>query len=149
MTARGTEIVDHIITELEKITVAGGFHTAAGSQVTRGRPESLKISKTRLPMISVSTSSNVPVRAKPGTVIKSREVLVTGLVDAADRDYEPELDALDEDIAMALASLLGIDAMPNTTEVTISGGEYIHPEPGSNTAGVTHTITISYPLTKN
>ena len=149
MVARGTELVDRIISELQTITTAGGYQTNAGASVTRGRPEALKIEKSDLPMISVSTSSNTPTRAKPRTVIKSREVLVTGLVDADARDYEPELDSLDEDITLALATLLGIDALPGTTEVTISGGDYIHPESGSNTAGVTHTITISYPLTKN
>ncbi|MFP3979168.1 hypothetical protein [Marinobacter sp. KMM 10035] len=148
MPARGTELVDQIRTALEKVTAANGYHTDAGLRVTRGRPENLQVEKAQLPVITVSTSSSTPGAAKPSTVIKSREVLVTGLVDADERDYEPELDQLDEDITMALAQMLGIDALPNTTNVSISGGDYIHPESGSNTAGVTHTITISYPLTK-
>ena len=149
MSAKGTALVNRIIEELERIRPGNGFHTSAGNKVTRGRPESLRINQDDLPLISVSTSSNAPGAAKPKTVMKSREVLVTGMVDANDRDYEPELDELDEDITMALASLLAMDALPNTTNVSISGGDYVHPESGSNTAGVTHTITISYPLTKN
>jgi len=146
MPARSTALVDRIIDELEKITTANGFQTDAGAKVTRGRPEALKIEQGDLPLISVSTSSSAPGSAKPRAVIKTREVLITGMVDANDRDYEPDLDELDEDITRALASLLAIDALPNTTNVSISGGDYVHPEPGSSTAGVTHTITISYPL---
>ena len=149
MAAKGTALVNRIIEELERIRPENGFRTSAGNKVTRGRPESLRINQHDLPLISVSTSSSAPGAAKPKTVMKSREVLVTGMVDANDRDYEPELDELDEDITMALASLLAMDALPNTTNVSISGGDYVHPESGSNTAGVTHTITISYPLTKN
>lgn len=149
MAAKGTALVDRVIEELKRIRPENGFHTSAGNKVTRGRPESLRINQDDLPLISVSTSSNAPGAAKPKTVMKSREVLVTGMVDANDRDYEPELDELDEDITMALASLLALDALPNTTNVSISGGDYVHPESGSNTAGVTHTITISYPLNKH
>lgn len=149
MPARGTELVDRTIQELERISSVNGFHTDAGSRVTRGRPEALSVEKAGLPLISVSTSSSTPGSAKPGAVIKVREVLVTGIVDANDRDYEPDLDELDEDITMALAALLDMDALPSTTVTTIAGGDYIHPEGGSNTAGVTHTITISYALKKN
>ncbi|MDY6797677.1 MAG: hypothetical protein SVX28_02840 [Pseudomonadota bacterium] len=149
MAAHATAIVDRIIEVLEQITTGNGFLSSAGQNVTRGRPEKLKIEKTQLPVITVSTANSSPGAAKPTTVIKTREVLVTGIVDAVDRDYEPDLDNLDEDITLALAQLLAIDAMPGTTEVSISGGDYVHPESGSNTAGVTHTITISYPLTKH
>ncbi|UDL03974.1 hypothetical protein [Marinobacter sp. CA1] len=149
MPARGTELVDRIIQELERISPANGFHTDAGSRVTRGRPESLELQQAGLPLISVSTSASDPVTAKPRAVIKAREVLVTGLVDANERDYEPDLDELDEDITMALLALMGMYALPSTTEITITGGDYIHPEGGSNTAGITHTITISYALKKN
>lgn len=147
MVAIGTELVDSIKEQLELITTANGFHTNAGNRVSRGRPENLEVKTDQLPLITLSTTSSAPGSAKPKTVIKTREVLVTGMVDANERDYEPELDELDEDITLALAQLLGIDALPNTTNVSISGGEYVHPEGGSNTAGVTHTITISYPLT--
>lgn len=148
MKARATELVDHIIEALESITEANGFLTSAGLRVGRGRPETLYIGHADLPLITVSTSTSTPGPAKPRTVIKTREVMVTGMVDANAKDYEPELDQLDEDIALALSHLMGIDALPNTTDISLSGGDYIHPESGSNTAGVTHTITISYPLTK-
>lgn len=148
MKARGTELVDRIIAALGVIAPGNGYYTDAGLRVGRGRPETLSIKQADLPLITVSTSASAPGPAKPRTVIKTREVMVTGMVDAKAQDYEPELDQLDEDIAMALAQLLGIDSLPNTTDVSLSGGDYIHPESGSNTAGVTHTITISYPLTK-
>lgn len=70
------------------------------------------------------------------------------MVDASAQDYEPGMDQLDEDIALALAPLVGIDAMPGTMSVELGGGDYQHPEGGSNIAGVVHTITVSYSLTK-
>ncbi|OEY68009.1 hypothetical protein BG841_10270 [Marinobacter sp. X15-166B] len=145
--ARGTEISDRVIQALEAITMAGGFHTDAGLRVTRGRAELLQVEQTDLPMIAVSTSSSANAAVKPRTVRKTRELEIIGLVDAADRDYEPELDGLDEDIALALSGLTGIDELPGTMNIEISGGEYQPPAGGSNIAGVLHTVTVSYVLT--
>jgi hypothetical protein len=146
---KGTDLVNQIITALETITVANGYHSDAGLQVTRGRPENLKLDDMTLPAISVSTVSSQGTVAKPSTVRKERAVLIVGLVDADSNDYEPSLDDLDEDINRALAPLTAMDALPGTLQVTFSGGEYTHPEGGSNTAAVSFTFTISYPLQLN
>lgn len=149
MTVRGTNVVDQIIQVLEQIAISNGFHTDAGQRVKRGRPESLTINKQDLPAISVSTRESQIVAVKPRALIKTRAVEVVGIVDAAERDYEPLLDAVDEDIALALAGLTALDSLPGATDITISGGEFLHPESGSNTAGVSHTVSISYSLTKH
>ncbi|GGE75929.1 hypothetical protein GCM10011533_30390 [Streptosporangium jomthongense] len=145
--SRGTELTDRIMLALSEITLAGGYQTDAGQRVKRGRPESLQLKSSDLPMISVSTEINAPEAVKPRTVRKLRSVEIVGMVDAADRDYEPDLDSLDEDISIALAKLTGIDELPGTLSLEISGGEYRHPDSGSNIAGVTHTVTIGYVLT--
>ena len=148
MSAKGTELVDLAIQALEKITPDNGYQTDSGTRVVRGRAENLKLAAGDLPMISVSTTASTNNTAKPRAVRKLREIEVVGMVDASAQDYEPGMDQLDEDIALALAPLVGIDAMPGTMSVELGGGDYQHPEGGSNIAGVVHTITVSYSLTK-
>lgn len=148
MTAKGTALVDRVIQALETITGANGFNTDAGDRVVRGRAESLKIEAGGLPMISVSTTANTNDATKPRAVRKLREIEIVGLVDASAKDYEPVMDLLDEDISLALAPLVSIDAMPGTMSVELAGGDYQHPDGGSKIAGVVHTITVSYSLTR-
>ena len=145
--SRGTELTDHIISALTSITIAGGYQSDAGQRVVRGRAENLQVKPADLPMIAVSTEASSTDAVKPRTVRKLRTVEVIGMVDAGERDYEPALDTLDEDIALALSALTDMDALPGTLSVEISGGEYRHPESGSNIAGVTHMVTIGYVLT--
>ncbi len=144
---RGTELTDRVIEALSEITLAGGFQTDAGQSVKRGRAEHLQLQASDLPMIAVSTEASTPEAVKPRTVKKLRTIEIIGMVDAGERDYEPELDQLDEDISRALSKLTGIDELPGTLSIEISGGEYRHPESGSNIAGVTHLVTIGYVLT--
>lgn len=144
---RGTELTNRIMAALNEIDLVGGYQTDAGLRVKRGRAESLQLKSSDLPMISVSTESNSPEVVKPRTIRKLRTIEITGMVDAADRDYEPDLDKLDEDISIALSKLTGIDELPGTLSLEISGGEYRHPDSGSNIAGVTHMVMIGYVLT--
>lgn len=146
---KGTALVNFVIAALEKITIANGYHTDAGASVTRGRTEVLTFDDLTLPAISVSTLASLGNVAKPSTVRKERSIQVVGLVDASSADYEPQLDDLDEDINRALAPLITIDALPGTLQVAFAGGEYIHPESGSNHAAISFTFTISYPLQLN
>lgn len=145
--SRGTELTDRVMQALSEITAANGYETDAGQRVKRGRAESLQLKSSDLPMISVSTESNSSEAVKPRTIRKLRTIEILGMVDAGQSDYEPGLDKLDEDISIALSKLTGIDEMPSTLSVEISGGEYRHPESGSNIAGVTHLVTIGYVLT--
>ena len=62
-------------------------------------------------------------------------------------DLPDNLDELDEDIIRALLPLTEIDALPGVLQIQLSGGEYAHPEGGSNMASVSYTLTVSYPLT--
>lgn len=144
---RGTELTDRVIQALSEIALTNGYQTDAGQRVKRGRAESLQIKSSDLPMISVSTEASSPEAVKPRTVKKLRVIEITGMVDAAQHDYEPDLDKLDEDISIALSKLTGIDELPGTLSLEISGGEYRHPDSGSNIAGVMHTVTIGYVLT--
>lgn len=144
---RGTELVNAVIAALEKIQAESGYHTDAGRRVTRGRAEHLRVDEYSLPVIAVSTVNSTNGNPKPRTVRKDREISIVGMVDASQDDYEPQLDQLDEDINRALLPLTAMDALPGTLQVQFSGGDYIHPEGGSNVAGVSFTITISYPLT--
>jgi len=148
MSARGTDIVDRVIRALQKVTPDNGFHTDAGTRVVRGRPENLKLEAGDLPMISVSTVTSSNESAKRTAVRKAREIEIVGMVDASGADYEPAIDELDEDIALALAPLMSIDEMPDATEIALGGGDYRHPEGGSKIAGVIHMITVSYALTQ-
>lgn len=144
---RGTELVNAVIAALEQIRPENGYRTAAGLQVTRGRAEHLTVNESSLPAIAVSTSSSTSTNVKPRSVRKEREITIVGLVDALHDDYEPYLDQLDEDINRALLPLTGIDALPGTLQVQFSGGEYIHPEGGSNVAGISFNFSVSYALT--
>lgn len=146
---KGTAFVNQLIAALQQITIANGYHTDAGTNVTRGRPDALAIEELVLPAISLSTQSSRGNVAKPSTVRKDRTIQVVGLVDASATDYEPQLDELDEDINRALAPLITIDALPGTLQVAFAGGDYTHPEGGSNTAAISFTFTISYPLQLN
>jgi hypothetical protein len=145
--SRGTELTDRVIQALTAITPANGFKTDAGLRVKRGRAERLQLKATDLPMISVSTDTSANEAVKPRTVKKLRTIEIIGMVDAGERDYEPDLDQLDEDIVRALSALTDIDELPGTLSIEISGGEYRHPESGSIIAGVTHLVTIGYVLT--
>lgn len=144
---RGTELTNKVIQALQAITVDAGFNTDAGKRVKRGRAELLQLSASDLPMISVSTQVSSNEAVKPRTVKKLREIEIIGMVAAGERDYEPDLDLLDEDMALALSVLTGIDEMAGSLLIEISGGEYRHPDSGSNIAGVTHMVTIGYVLT--
>lgn len=145
--SRGTELTDKVIQALRAITIDAGFHTDAGMRVKRGRAELLKLTATDLPMISVSTEISSNEAVKPRTVKKSREIEIIGMVAAGERDYEPDLDKLDEDMALALSALTGIDELAGSLSIEISGGDYRHPDSGSNIAGVTHMVSIGYVLT--
>lgn len=147
--AKGTQLVNAVITALEQISTGNGYHTTAGADVRRGRPEHLTIEQHHLPLITVSSITAGSASIKPRSNRKDREIQVVGLVDAAQDDYEPDLDRLDEDLTRALAQLTDIDALPGTMQIQISGGDYTHPEGGSNTAAVSYTVTISYALTFN
>lgn len=147
--SKGTEYVDTVIAALRVISPHSGYHTTAGSDVRRGRPEHLTIEQHHLPLITVSSTTAGSSTVKPRSNRKDREIQVVGLVDAAQDDYEPDLDKLDEDLTRALAPLTDIDALPGAMQIQITGGDYTHPEGGSNTAAVSYTVTISYALTFN
>ncbi len=144
---KSTDFSNSILRALQEITQAGGFNTDAGLRAIRGRAEKLETRPEDLPMISISAVANTSETVKPRTTRKSLEIEILGMVDAGARDYEPQLDEIDEDITRALSPLTGIEELPGSLDVQISGGQYQHPEGGSNIAGVSHTVTVSYPLT--
>lgn len=147
--AKGTGFVDAVIAALEVILPENGFYTAAGLRVQRGRPEGLEIHAADLPMITVSTNTSGSSSIKPRTNRKDRDIEVIGIVWGESQDYEPLLDSLDEDITRALSALTDMDALPDAMDVQINGGDYTHPEGGSNTASTTYSVIISYALTNH
>lgn len=147
MTTRGTQITQQIIDALESIDGEGAFHTDAGQRVIHGRAEHMHLNDYALPLLVVSTTGSINSAPKPRTVRKDREIVITGIVDASDADYETQLDQLDEDIVRALLPLTHMDAMPDTLQVQFTGGEYTHPEDGSNQAAVSFSFNVSYALT--
>ena len=130
---RGTELVDTVIDALNGITTANAFNT--DPTVFRGRADGLSTGDIVLPAIAIATLASTPTNPKPRTVRKLPS------------DYEPALDELDEDIIRALLPLTEIDALPGVLQIQLSGGEYAHPEGGSNMASVSYTLTVSYALT--
>lgn len=142
---RGTELVDAVIDALNSITTANAFKT--DPTVFRGRADGLSTGDIVLPAIAIATLASTPTNPKPRTVRKDREINITGLINALPSDYEPALDDLDEDIIRALLPLTEIDALPGVLQIQLSGGEYAHPEGGSNMASVSYTLTVSYSLT--
>lgn len=147
--AEGTRFVDAVISALEAILPENGFGTDTGLRVRRGRPEAMQIHAAELPMITVSTNSSGSSSIKPRTNKKDRDIEVIGIVWGEGMDYEPQLDNLDEDITRALSVLTDMDALPDAMDIQINGGDYTHPEGGSNTASTTYSVTISYALTNH
>lgn len=142
--AVGTDIVNRIMEALGEISPGNGFAMDVQGRVRRGRPENLTINREDMPLIAVSTQENASEGMHPNAVSKRREITVDGVVAAMERDYEPDLDAMDEDIARALAPLSQRGIGHGATKVAVAGGQYTHPEGGSNLAAVTYTITVNY-----
>jgi len=143
MSAAGTVYVNDVIAVLSQITQANGYRTNAGLSVQRGRPEQLSADQLpTLPAILVSTDASEIIEAKPGAVQKERRLGIVTVVDASAADYEPLIDDLDDDVTRALLALVKPAGLSNgALAVTLSGGDYQHPEPGSNFAYVRFSIT--------
>lgn len=142
--AVGTDIMNRIMEALGEISPGNGFSMDVQGRVRRGRPENLTINREDLPLIAVSTQESASEGMQPNAVSKRREITVDGVVAAMERDYEPDLDDMDEDLARALAPLSHRGIGLRATKVTVAGGQYSHPEGGSNLAAVTYTITVNY-----
>lgn len=147
MSTRGTELTQKVIDALQTIDGEGAFSTDAGQRVIHGRAEHMRLDKYELPLLVVSTTGSINSAPKPRTVRKDREIVITGVVDASAEDYEKQIDELDEDIVRALLPLTHIDAMPDALQVQFTGGEYTHPEDGSNQAAISFSFNVSYALT--
>jgi len=143
MSATGTAYVNAVIDALRLITRANGYNTNAGTTVKRGRPEQLIADQiVEFPALLVSTEASEILEAKPGAAKKERRVSIDAVVNATVDDYEPMLDEIDEDVTRALLTLVkpaGISG--SAIAVSISGGDYQHPDAGGSFAIVRFMIT--------
>lgn len=150
MDSRGTAATDMITDALERISQSDGFHTDAGARVHRGnRPAHISEEDAdQFPLILVRCDAERPGSVQPRRVMLDRSMTVQGQIISRPADYEPDMDALAEDIAKALLPLTVTNDLPSqVTQVVVTGGDYIHPEPGSDLAGVSYTVTVSHVLT--
>ncbi|WP_017941711.1 hypothetical protein [Thioalkalivibrio sp. ALE6] len=143
---RGTEIMDHLLGLLAQIDPANGYHTDAGARAHRGRPDALADAQAdEFPAILVRTDSNAPGASRPQQVQHQRAITVQGVTRAVGADYEPVLDNLAHDIFRALVPQGSRERLGGlATELTIDDCNYDHPEPGSDLAAVTYSITVTY-----
>lgn len=142
---KGTDITDDIMDALKTIHTDQGYNNTV-TTVLRGRPDRLQPKDGPLPAIMISTTQSGLGQQATRRVQRNRDINIVGIVDATERDYEPDLDALDEDIIKAILPLFSKGPYEGArwTEVSISGGEYTHPEGGSTVAAVSFTVTVGY-----
>jgi hypothetical protein len=149
---KATQITDAVLALLQGITTANGYHTDAGARTARGYLDIDPDTQADYPAILLrSTADPVgTVRAANKQALRSRTVTCEGYIWAAADDYEPDMDALAEDMLRALLPASRVESLNGlATDVTLGGAEYEHPADGSRVAVVRYTITINYVVSYN
>lgn len=149
MTARITAVTDRVVSALQGIRTDGGFRTDAGLRVYRGRePGQFDARKSVYPLIQVRTVGETLKNASSKRVMIDREIEVQGVIHSKAEDYEAELDALAEDIYLAVLPLTAIDATDKVlADFSVGAAGYEHPAQASPIAAVSILLTASYAIT--
>lgn len=135
---------------MDWITAALATVPLVQGRVYRGRSDDLGDSQDDdLPAIVVRTTSEAARVASTRTLHTVRSIEVRGVLRVPAAEYEPDMDALLREMYHALLPLWDPESPPaGTSELSITGVEYLHPASGSEIASVLINLNVSYVLTR-
>lgn len=151
--AEATRINNRVIEMLAEILPANGYLTDAGARVYRGRSDDFGDARDpdQWPALVVATRSDSPASTLHNRIDLRREIDIDAHVLSNQDDYEPELDAVTQDIRRALMPLVLDESLSTfnarVTRVIWGDTVYAERQAGSELASARLTLTVSYVLT--